>query len=270
MKLNLFDSHVHTCHSFDAQSSMEENCAAALEKGVMGMAFTDHYDCDIVDAACREDIRKSFGELRELQEKYKGRLRLAKSIELGQGHLAPEAADEILKEEGYDYVLGSVHCAAPGLDISVVNFNDPAVRVSDVLSYYFQAMYDMTVWGKFDVMAHIGYPERYIWGKYRIPVDFTPYDDLIQATLKKMVETGKGMEVNTSGYRQGLGKTIPVLRIIKRYYQLGGRLVTLGSDAHNAQDIASDFDVAMDVLTSVGFQYFAFYRNREPVMLKLI
>ena len=85
-----------------------------------------------------------------------------------------------------------------------------------------------------------------------------------------MVETGKGLEVNTSGYRQGLGKTIPVLWIIRDYYQLGGRVVTLGSDAHQASDLAADFDVAMDILTGVGFRYFAFYRQRQPVMLKLI
>ena len=93
---------------------------------------------------------------------------------------------------------------------------------------------------------------------------------MIQETLRLLVSTGKGLEINTSGYRQGLGKTIPVLGIIKRYYQLGGKIVTLGSDAHQAQDVASDFDVAMDILTSIGFQYFAFYRERQPVMLKLI
>ena len=58
--------------------------------------------------------------------------------------------------------------------------------------------------------------------------------------------------------------------ILKRYFQLGGRIVTLGSDAHQAEDIAADFDVAMDILTGIGFQYFAFYRERQPVMLKLI
>ena len=155
-------------------------------------------------------------------------------------------------------------------DICDINFNDPSVQVSAVLEQYFRACYDLALWGRFDVMAHLGYPERYIWGKYRIPVDFTPYEDIIHETLKTLVETGKGLEVNTSGYRQGLGKTIPVLRIIRDYYQLGGRVVTLGSDAHQAADLAADFDVAMDILTGVGFRYFAFYRQRQPVMLKLI
>ena len=270
MKLNLFDSHVHTNHSMDAESPLEVICRAALEKGVMGVAVTDHYDCDAADESCLGEVREGFRELSALQEKYRDRLRLAKGVELGQGHLNPQAAEALLAGEEFDYVLGSVHCAAPGLDICRVDFNDPQVRVSDILSYYFQAMYDMTLWGKFDVMGHIGYPERYIWGKYRIPVDFSPYGDLIQATLKKLVETGKGLEVNTSGYRQGLGKTFPGERIIQRYYQLGGRIVTLGSDAHRAEDLASDFEVAMDLLTGIGFQYFAFYRKGEPVMLKLI
>lgn len=270
MKLNLFDSHVHTAHSFDARDGIGEICAHALSHGVMGVAITDHYDCDMVEKCHCQEIQKTFRELPACQEAYKNRLRITKGIELGQGQAAPDVAEAILREGGFDVVLGSIHSAGPCLDISEVNFNDPAVRVSDILGYYFQAVYDMAVWGNFDVMAHLGYPERYIWGKYRIPVNFTPFEELIQETLRRLVDTGKGLEVNTSGYRQGLGKTIPVTRILQRYYQLGGRIVTLGSDAHRKEDVASDFGVAMDLLTGIGFEYFAFYRQRQPVMLKLI
>lgn len=268
MKLNLFDSHVHTSHSHDGQSTMEEVCAQAASRGVMGVAFTDHYECDIPEQ--RLGVRDALAELPRFQQQYRGRLRLGRGIELGQGHLYPEVAEEILGSEEFDLVLGSVHTSAPGVDIGVINFNKPEVKVSDILEKYFRDCYDMAVWGRFDVMAHLGYPERYIWGKYRIPVSFAPYEDVIQATLKLLVETGKGLEVNTSGYRQGLGKTIPILAILKRYYQLGGRIVTLGSDAHRAEDLAADFEVAMDILTGIGFEYFAFYRERQPVMLKLI
>jgi len=271
MKLNIFDSHVHTNHSFDAQDSAEDICAQALERGVMGIAFTDHYECDRVEKLRCGEIEKTYEELPGLQEKYWGRLRITKGIELGQPDQDPGEADRILsRHPDLDLVLGSVHVGMPLTDVSEMNFNDPAVRVSDILQYYFQACYDLAVWGKFDVMAHLGYPERYIWGRYRIPVDFTPYEDLIHATLKLLVDGGKGLEVNTSGYRQGLGKTIPVLRIIREYYQLGGRIVTLGSDAHRAGDVAADFEVAMDILTGVGFRYFAFYRERQPVMLELM
>lgn len=268
MKLNLFDSHVHTSNSHDGLSSPEDVCAHGVENGVMGIAFTDHYECDIPEQ--RLKARDTLRAIPALQEKYKGRIRLTRGIELGQGHLCPEVAGELLDSEDLDFVLGSVHCVTPGVDIGEIDFNDPEVKVSAILEQYFKSSYDMAVWGKFDVMAHLGYPERYIWGKYRIPVTFVPYEEMIQATLKLLIENGKGLEVNTSGYRQGLGKTIPVLAILKRYYQLGGRIVTLGSDAHRAEDIAADFDVAMDILTGIGFQYFAFYRERQPVMLKLI
>jgi len=271
MKLNIFDSHVHTDHSFDAQDSMADICSQAAERGVMGIAFTDHYECDRVEQFHCGEIEKTYEELPRFQEEYWGRLRITRGIELGQAAQAPEEADRILgRHPDLDFVLGSVHVGAPLVDVSEMDFNDPEVRVSDILHYYFQACYDLAVWGKFDVMAHLGYPERYIWGRYRIPVDFTPYEDLIHATLERLVADGKGLEVNTSGYRQGLGKTIPVLRIIRQYYQLGGRIVTLGSDAHRAADVAADFEVAMDILTSVGFRHFAFYRERKPVMLKMI
>lgn len=268
MKLNLFDSHVHSCHSPDGHPALEAICTRAMEKGVMGVCITDHHECDI--PAEQGGVQKTLRELPALQEKYRGRIRLTRGIELGQGHLVPEAADAILASEEFDFVLGSIHSVTLGEDIGLIDFNDPSIQVSDILEKYFQSCYEMAKWGKFDVMAHLGYPERYIWGKYRIPVNFTPYEEVIQATLKLLVENGKGLEVNTSGYRQGLGKTIPILRIIKAYYQMGGKIVTLGSDAHRTEDIAADFDVAMDILTSVGYQYFAFYRERQPVMLKLI
>lgn len=271
MKLNVFDSHVHTNRSFDAQDSMADICARALGQGVMGIAFTDHYECDRPEENHCGEVEKTFAELPGCQKEYWGRLRVTKGIELGQPHTAPEEADKILSANpDLDFVLGSVHVGAPKTDISQVNFNDPAVRVRDILDYYFRACYDLAAWGGFDVMAHLGYPERYIWGRYRIPVDFSPWEDLIQATLERLVKAGKGLEVNTSGYRQGLGKTIPVMRIIKDYRRLGGEIVTLGSDAHRAEDVAADFDVAMDILTSVGYRYFAFYRERQPVMLRLI
>ena len=268
MKLNLFDSHVHSIHSHDGQSTLAEICSRALEKGVMGVCVTDHYECDIPSQ--QGGVGEVLREIPPLQEQYKGRLRLTRGIELAQGHLLPDTAAAILDKEEFDFVLGSVHSVSPGEDIALIDFNDPSVRVSEILDQYFQNCYEMAKWGRFDVMAHLGYPERYIWGNYRIPVNFVPYDDVIQETLRLLVSTGKGLEINTSGYRQGLGKTIPVLGIIKRYYQLGGKIDTLGSDAHQAQDVASDFDVAMDILTSIGFQYFAFYRERQPVMLKLI
>lgn len=270
MKLNILDSHVHTENSVDGQDSLEKICKTALERGVMGFAVTDHYECERVQELGCDQIEETFRALPRFQEEYKGRLRITKGIELGQPQEALDAADSILaRHPDLDVVVGSFHNGAPALDVSQVDFNDHDVRVSDVLAYYFKGCYDLAVWGKFDVMAHFGYPERYIWGRYRIPVDFTPYEDLILATLQRLVQDGKALEINTAGYRQGLGKTIPVLRIIRQYRELGGELVTLGSDAHRAEDIAADFEVAMDILTGVGYRYFAFYRERQPVMLRL-
>lgn len=270
MKLNILDSHVHTEYSFDGQDSLDKIFSAALTSGVMGLAITDHYECNRVEELGCGRIEEALRQLPRYQDQFQGRLRITKGIELGQPQQAPDVADRILQRHpDLDVVLGSIHEGAPGLDAAEADFDNHELRVSDFLAYYFQSCYDLAVWGKFDVLTHLGYPERYIWGRFRIPVDFTPYEDLIHATLKRLVDDGKALEINTSGYRQGLGKTIPILRIIRLYRDLGGELVTLGSDAHRAEDIASDFDVAMDILAGVGFRYFAFYRQRQPVMLGL-
>ena len=141
MKLNLFDSHVHTEHSHDGHSSMEEICAQAASRGVMGVAFTDHYECDI--PAQRLGVRDTLAELPRFQRQYQGRIRLTRGIELGQGHLYPEVAEEILGSEKFDLVLGSVHTSAPGVDIGEINFNKPEVKVSAILEKYFQDCYEI-------------------------------------------------------------------------------------------------------------------------------
>ncbi len=271
MKLNVFDSHTHSDNSPDGSHAISYLCEKAMEMGIMGFAVTDHFECDAVEEEGYDTrLRQSVFETELAQSTFGGEIRLAKGIELAQPQMFPDVARDVLSRYAFDVVLGSVHSIEPGKDLCFVDFNDPGVVVADILEKYYQANLDLVQWNGFDILAHLGYAERYVWVKYRIPFRVEPYLERIDQILRTLIQNGKALEVNTSGYRYGLGHSTPDRAILKRYRELGGELITLGSDAHRAQDIGADFNVAMDMLLELGYRYFAFYKDRQPVMLRIL
>ncbi|MDN4618433.1 hypothetical protein QCD85_10020 [Paenibacillus sp. PsM32] len=126
----------------------------------------------------------------------------------------------------------------------------------------------------FDVVGHIGYLRRYSpYPYYSLAYAHHDYTDLIDEALRMLVNQGKGLDVNTSGYRtvmgRKIGSPIPGYDIIKRYVDLGGEILVLGSDAHNTQTIADGFDEDCDSLRSIGIHYLTYYQKRMPLQYKI-
>ena len=96
----------------------------------------------------------------------------------------------------------------------------------------------MAEWGQFDVLAHITYPLRYIIGDYGREINLDRFQPLIDKLFYTIIRKGIVLEVNTSGLRQKINATLPDEELLRRYYGLGGRLVTIGSDAHRLRDMA--------------------------------
>ena len=121
----------------------------------------------------------------------------------------------------------------------------------------------------FDSMAHITYPIRYMNGKHHLGVDLSRMDDLIDLTLRTLAQNGRALEINTSGLRGTIGETSPTLKYVKRFRELGGEYVTLGSDAHAAEDLGEGIQQAMELACQAGFSYFTFYKKRQPRLLQI-
>ena len=271
MKLNLFDSHIHSTNSNDGMDSIDFICERALDMHVMGLCITDHFECNGKQTQkYEESIKNSIYETEKARLKYDKRLRITTGIELSAVKVNPEAARHVLSLTNYDFVLSGLHCLSDGSYISDIDYSSPEVVVSDILDTYFKELYSTASWSDYDSLAHLTYPERYIWGDHRIPVRIEEHMDIIDEILKVIIRNGKSLEINTAGIRRGLGKTCPDIPIIKRYRELGGELITIGSDAHKAGHIINGFNDTMDMLLSLGFRYFAFYRQRKPVMLKIL
>jgi histidinol-phosphatase (PHP family) len=93
--------------------------------------------------------------------------------------------------------------------------------------------------------------------------------DIIDEILKKLIEAGKGIEINTAGLRYGMGQTNPHEKILRRYRELGGEIISVGSDSHEPAQLAYAFDLVPRLLQNCGFRYYTEFSQRKPEMIPL-
>ena len=269
----LMDNHFHTNHSPDApaDSAMERMVQRGIELGLKRLTITDHCEINRFDSAYdfRATTKASVAEARQLGEKYRGKIEVLAGVELGQSPQNFPLAQEILDMDTYDFVIGSIHNARCPKDFSELDFSDTSIDIGRMLDVYFKELYEMTKWDKTDTMAHITYPHRYITGKYGIPIDMHKYWDILDETYKNLIRNGKALEINTSGLRQGIHQTLPSKEYIIRFRELGGELITVGSDAHVPQDLGRNIADGYELAAACGFRYVCYFKDRKPQMVRI-
>ena len=248
MYMNLFDSHVHSDNSHDGEHSITFLCENAVQKNLMGLCITDHYELDLNTEQADLCLRNSFIETGKARQAFDYRLLVMNGIEMGQATQNLDKAEEVLRKYRFDFVLGSLHAIRGMDDFAYVDFSGLNAEV--ILERYFDELLELCQWGGFDSLAHMTYPLRYIVG------------NLAQKHL--------GLEINTAGLRREIGQTSPTLEYVKLFRELGGEILTFGSDAHCAQDLGAGLETAIDMAKEAGFSYFAFYKKHEPRMLRLL
>jgi len=258
----MYDYHLHTSHSDDSLAPMDTMIEAAIDLGLSGIAITDHYDPDYPtpEFPFTLDFSVYHSDLLEASERYRGKIKIAKGIEIGIQHgETMEKCRAAATSWDYDFILGSFHCAH-GKDLCVDYFDN--IGIYRAYERFYSYMYDcLLLYKDFDVLSHFNIIDRYT---SRIP-EYDPFMEQIEAILKLLIDEHKGIEINTSSFRYGLGDvTTPSTRILRLYSDLGGRILTLGSDAHNAGNVGYMLDWARDFAISCGFKYVATYENRVP------
>jgi histidinol-phosphatase (PHP family) len=203
----------------------------------------------------------------ELREKYHGQIKLLFGVELGTAlDLLPEL-NHYIKSYDFDFVIASSHLA---------NGKDPYLPEffagrsdKEAFCEYFEAIRDnLLKFNDFDVYGHLDYAVRHGRNKDRDYI-FADFRDIFEEILTALVNNGKGIEVNTAALRYGMKSPHPCPEVIKRYRELGGEIITIGSDAHKAADIAADFDFAAEVLKDCGFKYYTVFEGRKAEFVKL-
>ncbi len=275
----ILDCHTHTSFSPDAKNSVWEMVKQAEEKGLRIYGISDHCECnrfyDEEFYASHERgqygnkvlAEKSLQAILECREKNDGHIKLLAGVELGQATFDKAAAEIVIKNKNYDFIIGSMHQAPAMEDFCFLSPSD--YDISEALHAYFIEIYKMCLEIDFDVLAHLTYPIRYIQGDYKISVDISRYDEIIEAIFKETIKRGRALEINTSGLRQKYGKTFPQFKYVKWYKELGGEYITFGSDAHCVHDLAYGIDIAEEMAKEAGFEYATYFEKRQPRKIKI-
>ena len=258
------DNHVHTALSHDGRSSMREYLDAAAAKGVDEITFTEHYDLyDGVDTILRTLDVEAYRETYRTQP-HRRDVRTNFGIEIG---LRPECKEKIqamTEQNDFDFIIGSSHITA-GRDMSFDPvFFSGKTRHEAYLVYFREVLENIRLFDDFDVYGHLDYVVRY-GGYPEKSVRYDEFREVLEDILGLLIEKGKGLEVNSSGYRYGLGSPHPNIEILRRFREKGGRIVTIGSDAHQADQLASGIREAEEILREAGFSEYVVFRERKPV-----
>lgn len=262
------DMHTHSEYSPDSSCSIELMCRAQLDRGTDIFAVTDHCNMAAVESHdIVSPLQKSWEAVQGLNRTYRGRIRILSGVEIGEGFWFPEQLRKVEKLCSYDVIIGSVHRVRFGEQTeaySRIDFSEfTRDRVYAYLDAYFDDILTMIHTTDFDILAHLTCPLRYITGKYHISVDLTRFRDKIQQILQEIIARGIALEVNTSVYGS-LGRFMPDAETVKQYYEMGGRLVSVGSDAHTAANAAKYIPEAVEMLKNVGFREIFYYQERKP------
>lgn len=263
------DFHLHSSFSTDSDAPMEKMVLQGIELGLPAMCFTEHMDLDFPseEPEFLVDLPAYKSRFLELKEKYKDKIELYFGLELGlQPHLKEELP-ALSNSENFDFIIGSTH-VVDHMDPYEKTFYQGRTEEESYRRYFEVLLENLKLFSCFDSCGHIDYAVRYGPNKNR---DYTyeKYQDLLEEILKILVTKGISLECNTAGFKYGLGHPNPTEKILTRYRELGGELLTLGSDAHAPEHIAYDFSRAGQLLKACGFQYYTVFKNRKPVFLPL-
>ncbi|SFG42306.1 histidinol-phosphatase (PHP family) [Lachnospiraceae bacterium C7] len=265
----LWDSHMHSFFSGDSDSPMENMILEAINKKLPGICFTEHLDYDYPDSPDMFllDLNKYKNEFYLLKEKYISKIQINFGIEIGlQPHIS-DKNNNVIKNYPFDFVIGSSH-VVHGFDPYYSTFFTGKSEDEAYREYFESILENLDAFTNFDVYGHIDYVVRYGPNKNRF-YNYQKFSDIIDEDLRKIISLGKGIEINTGGFKYGLGHPNPTEDIIKRYKELGGEIITLGSDAHKPEHIAYDFNKLSSILVNAGFKYYTVFHNRKPHFIKL-
>lgn len=261
------DYHIHSTLSLDGISSTMEQVRACREAGVTKVCFTEHIDYDCNGRDFMVGFEKYQRSIEEARRAFPD-MRIFMGLELGDTTRDRAKVVELSDMLPLDFKLLSRH-QVDGVDPYMGDkFFEYRTRAQAAHDYCEAVYRTVTLFPDYDAVAHIGYVFKFATGDGFPPLRWEDEPDLLDATLKHMAQNGKALEINTSRFIK-FGDGMPGVDILKRFRELGGELVTLGSDSHQVETVAQGFAEVTERIKACGFDYLATYEARKPVMWKL-
>lgn len=260
--------HVHSKFSTDSTLDMETAVLKAIELGLSGIAFTDHLDVDFTDYEdeFHYDFNEYFDLLKSLKDKYENKIEIISAVEIGmQPHVIKDTYNKI-KDFTFDYIIGSTHLIKKRDPYCGNYFRPTDTKIDSYKEYLEEILNNLLLYKdfSFNTLGHIDYLVRYA-NFEDSTLYYKDFPTLIDEILKFIINKNMSFEINTSTY---LKKNFDI-KILKRYKELGGELITLGSDAHNLDRIAKNFKLYSQIIKDCGFKYHFSFKDGKPIAHKI-
>ncbi len=263
-KKYLADYHMHSYYSDDSKCPMEDLVKHAISLGFNEVSFTEHVDYGIktVDNC---NYEKYFNELEEMQLKYKDQIIIKAGIEFGvQTHTIEQFNDDF-KKYAFDFVILSNH-QVDNKEFWNNCFQKGKTQEEFQRAYYKAILDVVNSYKNYSVLGHLDMIRRYDnCGDFPDEIVL----EYVEPILKQVIADGKGIELNTSSFKYGLTDLMPSRKILKKYYELGGKIITLGSDTHDIKHLGDHFEDARIELQKIGFSHFCTFDKMKPIFHEL-
>ena len=271
--MEYFDQHSHCRCSPDSSAPARDMAEAARDHGMSLICFTDHVDMDNsrtgqVEPNWPACWPGTVEEMTALAADPPTGIEIRWGMELGQPNHAPDIAKKAASAPDLDLVLGSFHNLRDTEDFYYIRYTSEE-QCLELDRLYLQELREVAEMECFDVMAHVGYTSRYMVRQgFQTQITAENFRDELADIFRLLISRGRGIEVNVSGLRQG-HTTYPNTSVLRLYRELGGEIVTVGSDAHTPADAGIGVREGYSLLQSLGFAYVAKFKKRKPEFIRL-
>jgi histidinol-phosphatase (PHP family) len=261
----MFDFHMHSSVSFDSTGNAREMAEEALKKGLKEICFTDHFDC--VNDPSEKEMKFDIDEYNKTYDNLVvDGLTIRKGMEYGITLWNYNQFTEDLKLRDFDFVIGSVHFAE-GKDPYFPEFWEGRSVKESFRKYLEETLKCVEIHDKYDVLGHLTYASKSKSNPTGEELKYRDFAEIADEILKTVISKGKGIEVNTSGI-DACGVPLPSVEFIKRYKELGGEIITIGSDAHSPERVGQYTKECLEMIKNI-FGYVCTFEERKPIFNKL-
>ena len=260
------DFHCHSDISPDSRTDLVDLARAAADKGLSELCVTEHWECGHPCADWQErkkpfDIPRYLERFEAARSALGHRIDLRLGLELGNYTQDPAHAHRGMDALPLDFVISSLHTIS-GEDAYFFDYTQEDMNPH--LRAYLEECLELARQQDYDSFGHLALPLRYAMIHAKRRLSFDACQDILDDVLREIARNEKALEANTSGYRS-LGEPVPSVPVLRRFRELGGKLVTIGSDGHNEEHVGSFVEETMAALREAGFTRYVTYEQRRPV-----
>lgn len=261
------DCHIHTIFSPDGHQTPEQLINAAVEAGLTEITVTEHCECNDNGALPPSETPWPDLDVKAYTETYEklketSPIKINIGIEIGQATQGREYAEKMLSAYDWDFILGSLHNVRGEYDFYFMEYAGKDIK--KLFTEYFDQLYETVDTCNFSSLSHLYYPVRYIY-RQGLALDLEQFDGQIKLILELLAKKGKGLEINTSSIGDAFGDLVPGYKYAKMFKDLGGEIVTVGSDGHYAEKVGKGIETAYEMLKQAGFKAVATFEKQKPV-----